>query len=247
MSLPSRWARLALLCLVPALGASKCKDKNKNDGTNTDNNTGDAVAQEFDVTMSVVSVNPSVVEENVGFTTTVRGSGFMRNGQVWIGGASANAVEFVDANTLRVEVGGLAAGRYDVEVVNPDGSSSMLRQALTSQSNAVDCQPLTVYFQTGKDSLTGDSLSILNRNISCYQGSTGPIRIEGHCDERGTTDYNLALGERRARSVSKWFAGQGVSSGRISTVSYGEEQPVSFGSDENAWARNRRAEIRLGR
>ena len=247
MSLPYRWARIALICTIPALGASKCKDKNKNDGSNTNGDLGDAVAQEIDVTMSVVSVNPSVVEENKSFTTTVRGSGFMRSGQVWIGGASANAVEYVDANTLRVEVGPLAAGRYDVEVVNPDGSSSMLRQALTAQSNAVNCDAITVYFETGKDSLTGDSLSTLNRNISCYQGSSGPIRIEGHCDERGTTDYNLALGERRARSVSRWFSGQGVSSGRISTVSYGEEQPVSFGNDEGSYSRNRRAEIRLGR
>lgn len=67
------------------------------------------------------------------------------------------------------------------------------------------------------------------------------ITIEGHCDERGTRDYNIALGERRANSAKNYLVSLGVEPGRISVVSYGKERPVALGSDEDSWARNRRA------
>jgi len=65
--------------------------------------------------------------------------------------------------------------------------------------------------------------------------------IEGHADERGTRDYNLALGERRANAAKNYLVGLGVDASRVTTVSYGKERPVALGSDESAWARNRRA------
>jgi peptidoglycan-associated lipoprotein len=67
------------------------------------------------------------------------------------------------------------------------------------------------------------------------------IQIEGHCDERGTVEYNLALGERRANSTKKYLASLGVSPDRISTISYGKERPLDPGHNEEAWAKNRRA------
>jgi len=67
------------------------------------------------------------------------------------------------------------------------------------------------------------------------------IQIEGHCDERGTTEYNLALGERRANSAKKYLVSLGITSGRISTISYGKERPLDRGHNEQAWAKNRRA------
>ena len=67
------------------------------------------------------------------------------------------------------------------------------------------------------------------------------VTIEGHADERGTREYNLALGERRANSVKNFLAGQGVAADRISVISYGKERPAVEGSDESAWAQNRRA------
>ncbi|HEX4782119.1 MAG TPA: peptidoglycan-associated lipoprotein Pal [Usitatibacter sp.] len=70
------------------------------------------------------------------------------------------------------------------------------------------------------------------------------IRIEGNCDERGSREYNLALGQRRAESVKKVMTVLGVSDGRVETVSYGEEKPAAAGHDENAWAQNRRADIK---
>ena len=67
------------------------------------------------------------------------------------------------------------------------------------------------------------------------------ITIEGHCDERGTREYNLALGERRAHVVRQALLALGVNGGRITTITYGKERPAAVGSDEAAWAQNRRA------
>ena len=71
--------------------------------------------------------------------------------------------------------------------------------------------------------------------------ATFVVRIEGHCDERGTTDYNLALGERRAQAVKQYLVALGIDASRLSTISYGEEFPLEPGHDEATWARNRRA------
>lgn len=67
------------------------------------------------------------------------------------------------------------------------------------------------------------------------------IRVEGHCDERGTREYNLALGERRANSVREYLISQGVNAGRIETISYGKERPAVAGANETAWSQNRRS------
>lgn len=67
------------------------------------------------------------------------------------------------------------------------------------------------------------------------------VTIEGHCDERGTRDYNIALGERRANAAKNYLASLGIDAARITTVSYGKERPAALGSDESAWAQNRRA------
>jgi len=67
------------------------------------------------------------------------------------------------------------------------------------------------------------------------------FQIEGHCDERGTGEYNLALGERRANSAKKYLVSLGIEPGRISTISYGEERPFDQGHSEDAWTKNRRA------
>ena len=78
------------------------------------------------------------------------------------------------------------------------------------------------------------------------QGNNGlRIEIQGHADERGTTDYNLALGLRRAQSVADFMQSQGVSISRIRVVSYGEERPLQQGSDERVWSQNRRCEFAI--
>ena len=99
----------------------------------------------------------------------------------------------------------------------------------------------TVYFDFDKSNIRSDQRSAMNRNaeiLSKYK--TVRIQIEGHCDERGTNEYNLALGQRRADAAKQYLVEYGISSSRISTVSYGEERPVDRGHNETSWSKNRR-------
>lgn len=101
-----------------------------------------------------------------------------------------------------------------------------------------------IHFDTDKWSVREDARDILKRNAELLAANPGVrIMVEGHCDERNTVEYNLALGERRASSTQKYLVKLGVDPARITTISYGEERPMSFGHDENAWWQNRRAEV----
>lgn len=99
-----------------------------------------------------------------------------------------------------------------------------------------------VFFDTDKYDIDMEDQSVL-RSQAQWLGANPGVRvtIEGHCDERGTRDYNLALGERRANAAKNYLASLGVDPSRITTISYGKERPAAMGSDEQAWAQNRRA------
>src|SRR5205085_2055463 len=99
-----------------------------------------------------------------------------------------------------------------------------------------------IYFDTDRYNIDAEDQAALATQAQ-YLQQYPSIRatIEGHCDERGTRDYNLALGERRANAAKNYLASLGVSPDRISTVSYGKERPAALGSNEEAWAKNRRA------
>lgn len=99
-----------------------------------------------------------------------------------------------------------------------------------------------VFFDFDKSDLRPDAIDQLNRQ-SDWMKTNGSITvvIEGHCDERGTREYNLALGDRRASSAKQYLESMGVSGGRLETISYGKERPAVLGSNEDAWAQNRRA------
>ena len=105
----------------------------------------------------------------------------------------------------------------------------------------------TVYFDYDKSDLRQDSRNVLSKNADILlKAKNGmKIRIEGHCDERGSAEYNLALGERRAKSVQQYLLTLGVQADLLSTISYGKEKPDVQGSTEEAWAKNRRAEFVL--
>lgn len=99
-----------------------------------------------------------------------------------------------------------------------------------------------VYFDTDKFDIDPEDQEVLRSQagwLARYPNKR--ITIEGHCDERGTRDYNIALGDRRANAAKNFLASLGVDPGRISTISYGKERPEAMGSDETSWARNRRA------
>ena len=99
-----------------------------------------------------------------------------------------------------------------------------------------------VFFDTDQSNIRDDGRQTLNRQAEWLKKYTNyQITIEGHCDERGTREYNLALGERRANAARQYLIAQGIPAARIKTVSYGKERPDPVGSDEAAWARNRRA------
>ena len=107
--------------------------------------------------------------------------------------------------------------------------------------NAVNGQNV-IYFDTDRYNIDSADAAALQSQAQ-YLGRYGQIRItvEGHADERGTREYNLALGERRANAAKNYLIGLGVDASRITTVSYGKERPVALGSNEAAWAENRRA------
>lgn len=99
-----------------------------------------------------------------------------------------------------------------------------------------------VFYAFDRSDLNTDSVDQLKTNANWMQtNSSNSVIIEGHCDERGTSEYNLALGERRANSARDYIVNLGVAPVRLKTVSYGEEKPFAAGSNEEAWAQNRRA------
>jgi len=100
------------------------------------------------------------------------------------------------------------------------------------------------YFEFDSSALTQDAIERLNAHIALLQKTDRSVRLEGHTDERGTREYNLALGERRANSVRDYMVANGIASFRIETVSYGEERPVAYGSGEANWSQNRRVELK---
>lgn len=101
-------------------------------------------------------------------------------------------------------------------------------------------------FSLDSAALDEDAKVALRRNAELLKRhSAVHVEIQGHCDERGTTDHNIALGDRRASAVKKFLSAQGIAGSRMTTVSYGEEKPASFGHDEGAWATNRRVELRV--
>ena len=98
-----------------------------------------------------------------------------------------------------------------------------------------------VHFDFDKSNLMSEARAVLDRQAEWLIQYTGySVTVEGHCDERGTREYNLALGERRAASVKNYLVALGVDPSRISTLSYGKERPLAMGHDEAAWSQNRR-------
>jgi peptidoglycan-associated lipoprotein len=131
-------------------------------------------------------------------------------------------------------------------VESPVTSASMEHPA--SPVDVAGFSAETVYFafdSSHLDHVTQQKLDQLAQNL--VKNGTARVEIAGHTDERGTTEYNLALGERRAAAVQKYLSGLGVDVQRITTISYGEERPAVEGHNESAWSKNRRSEFTLSR
>jgi len=121
-----------------------------------------------------------------------------------------------------------------------DSSLSQFEQSGTVLGGSGDFRDVPFAFDS--DQLDSAAMDAVRSNVSVLQSHTDRrVEIEGHCDERGTSEYNLALGARRARAVKDAMVGMGIATDRMSTVSYGEELPLCKESTESCWATNRRA------
>ncbi|MFF7707982.1 peptidoglycan-associated lipoprotein Pal [Pseudomonas sp. NPDC007930] len=102
----------------------------------------------------------------------------------------------------------------------------------------------TFYFEYDSSDLKPEAMRALDVHAKDLKGNGAHVVLEGNTDERGTREYNMALGERRAKAVQRYLVLQGVSPAQLEVVSYGEERPVATGNDEQSWAQNRRVELR---
>ena len=124
-------------------------------------------------------------------------------------------------------------------------SERMEAQERAAQAEAQALRDITTfYFDFDTAEIKAESRDVLAAHARYLSDNPGTqVRLEGHSDERGTTEYNLALGERRANAVQRFLIVNGASRGQLETVSYGEEKPAVSGSSESAWAQNRRVEM----
>lgn len=119
--------------------------------------------------------------------------------------------------------------------------AAVATRALTPQEDLVANVGDRIFFGFDKFDLTADARATLEKQAAWLKKNPGvSVMVEGHCDERGTREYNLALGERRANSVKDYLVANGIPASRIKTISYGKERPVALGANEAAWAQNRR-------
>ncbi|HEY2630215.1 MAG TPA: peptidoglycan-associated lipoprotein Pal [Usitatibacter sp.] len=129
------------------------------------------------------------------------------------------------------------AGNSTVRPTPPQGQVTGMSDPLLVKKS--------VYFDFDSNSVKDEYRGMIQAHSRLLSDNRDKkVRIEGNCDERGSREYNLALGQRRAEAVKKVMTVLGVADGRVETISYGEEKPVSMGHDEAAWAQNRRADIK---
>lgn len=141
------------------------------------------------------------------------------------------------------------SGMQGTPIADTGAEASMVNEEALSAQEMLDepGSPLAtrvIYFEYDSAKVSDDSLGVLEAhgNFIASNGNVS-VRLEGHADERGSREYNVALGDRRAQSVRRILLFQGASSDQLDTISYGEEQPAALGHEESAWSQNRRVEL----
>jgi len=141
-----------------------------------------------------------------------------------------------------------------VEVVEEESEAdrqARLRELEKAQRLAqeiIEFESESIYFDFDQSDLMPDAEASLKKKADWLRNNPSySVRIAGNCDDRGTQEYNLALGERRAYSAKKFLLALGISGDRIATISYGEEKPAALGQNEQAWAKNRRDDFELAK
>lgn len=128
----------------------------------------------------------------------------------------------------------------DVTSVGVGGDGGLSAEEMAARSGL----QTVFYFGYDQADLSPENRAGLDAQANVLRSATSMVRLEGHGDERGTREYNLALGERRAKAIATYLVLQGIDRSRIETVSYGEERPAALGQDEESWSRNRRVELK---
>lgn len=175
----------------------------------------------------------------------------MENKKLQMLGVVFAAVMLAACSSTDVEEGGeVDSGQslsgFDGSVSGKSRAQEMEEEAAAAaaKEKAMANLKSVFYFEFDSSSLTSQARADLDAQIARLRDSVGTVRLEGHADERGTREYNIALGERRAQAVADYMVLNGISRYRIETVSYGEERPLSFGQGESAWSENRRVELK---
>ena len=152
------------------------------------------------------------------------------------------AVQTQSAPTTQPEVS-KASQRSAEEAEQPAGlKEDRLRTEASAASKAFVND--NIHFAFDSSVLSERAQQILKSKAEYLRANPGiRVTVEGHCDERGATDYNIALGDRRAESVKNFLVTLGIGANRLNTLSYGEERPIAMGQNEAAWAKNRRAQF----
>jgi peptidoglycan-associated lipoprotein len=162
---------------------------------------------------------------------------------IWMAGCASTDTTTTDADAqARAEAEAAEQARKEAQI-QAEKEREMAR--MKTLEDAAAAAGNVVYFDFDKSTLTPSTRRVLDAHIALAKAKgSGNIRLEGHADERGTREYNMALGERRAKAVKDYMSVNGVAGYRMETVSYGEERPAVMGTGEAAWSKNRRVEIK---
>ena len=172
----------------------------------------------------------------LGSALVIAGCGGGSNVQDTSGGADTDAGADSGATTYSVEE------QARLEAEEQARQEEMNRQMEQERLLGIT----TFYFDVDQSVVKPEARPALEAHARNLAQNGGTVVLEGHSDERGTREYNLALGERRAEAIARYLSVLGVSSQQIEAVSYGEERPASLGHDESSWSLNRRVELRYG-
>ncbi len=141
---------------------------------------------------------------------------------------------------------GVSESVYGEQAMGEQGDNTAAAAQVAEEAAASGLQ--RVHFDFDQYVLTSEAKSVLVSNAGLLRAAPAiKVMIEGHCDERGSDEYNLALGEKRALAAQNYLVSLGVAGDRLSIISYGEEMPLAMGNNKEAWAKNRRAEFKVKR
>ena len=183
-----------------------------------------------------------------GSTGSGTSEGFGGSGPGGMGGSGNGDM----GSSSQANIGNGSSGSFDANPFDggsgSSGSNDSGIQESRLQSFQASADLKDIHFKFDQYDLDGNTKAILKENASFLKSNPGlHVEIQGHCDERGTNNYNIALGERRAHSTKKYLVSKGVDSRKVHVISFGEEKPFCFASDESCWFQNRRAHFMVSK